>query len=70
MMLALVVIVAVTAALGAGRFGIGSPATTASAHVDGPGTLEELFAARFTRGDIDVIQYRTEVDHIAAQLHT
>ncbi|KAA0923519.1 hypothetical protein [Rhodococcus sp. ANT_H53B] len=42
----------------------------ATAHsIAGPDTLEELFAARYARGDIDFAQYRKSVNLLTAQLH-
>lgn len=36
----------------------------------GPNTLEELFAARYARGDIDRFEYRSRVDNLARQLRS
>ncbi|ORI20441.1 hypothetical protein BJD99_02955 [Rhodococcus sp. 1163] len=68
MTLALVATLAVAAAVGTVRFGFRSPVIRTATHLDGPGTLEELFAARYARGDIDLLQYRTLLDHVAMQL--
>lgn len=51
------------------RSGVRTPAWARAHSMAGPDTLEELFAARYARGDIDVAQYRKSVDRLAAQLH-
>ncbi|OZD01783.1 hypothetical protein CH275_18450 [Rhodococcus sp. 06-235-1A] len=35
----------------------------------GPNTLEELFAARYARGDLDRMQYLTQMDGLAARFN-
>ncbi|MEH6793268.1 MAG: hypothetical protein V7694_03945 [Rhodococcus sp. (in: high G+C Gram-positive bacteria)] len=35
----------------------------------GPNTLEELFAARYARGDMDRVQYLTRMDGLAARFN-
>lgn len=51
------------------RFGVRTPAWARARAVTGPDTLEELFAARYARGDIDFAQYRKSVNLLTAQLH-
>ncbi|OZC41523.1 hypothetical protein CH286_26390 [Rhodococcus sp. WWJCD1] len=51
------------------RSDIRTPAWARARTVAGPDTLEELFAARYARGDIDFAQYRTSIDLLTAQLH-
>ena len=51
------------------RSGARTPAWARARAVAGPDTLEELFAARYARGDIDFAQYRKSVDLLTAQLH-
>ncbi|MCJ0891981.1 hypothetical protein MTX35_20725 [Rhodococcus sp. ARC_M12] len=35
----------------------------------GPNTLEELFAARYARGDMDRVQYLTRMDGLATRFN-
>lgn len=51
------------------RSGVRTPHWARARIIAGPNTLEELFAARLARGDIDRAQYTRSVDLLAAQLH-
>ncbi|WP_042937403.1 hypothetical protein [Rhodococcus sp. AW25M09] len=51
------------------RSRVPTPAWARARTIAGPDTLEELFAARYARGDIDRAQYTRSVDLLAAQLH-
>lgn len=69
LVLALVIFAAVFS-FGALRFGARSGIWEPSGSIAGPSTLEELFAARYARGDIDNVQYRRAVDRLTMQLHS
>ncbi|KMJ50458.1 hypothetical protein CH262_20895 [Rhodococcus sp. 05-2255-1e] len=68
--LSLTLALAVTAlCFGLLRSGFRTPAWARPHTAAGPDTLEELFAARYARGEIDFAQYRASVNLLAAQLH-
>lgn len=74
MLITVVLAIAMAAILGARLLG-SRPRSDQPARSEGPGpfvgpnTLEELFATRYARGDIDGIEYRSCVDDLARQLH-
>ncbi|WP_155291282.1 hypothetical protein [Rhodococcoides fascians] len=68
--LSLTLALAITAlCFGLLRSGFRTPAWARPDTAAGPDTLEELFAARYARGEIDFAQYRASVNLLAAQLH-